>query len=167
MKRGLAIAVAAAAIVAGPLSAQHEAPHQAPRRSAGREIPAGPSRRERPDAPPELDQAPHQYHGRWFGHASPNDQRYHLDRPFEHGTFRAAGPTHHFTIARIDRVGHRLWLPGGFGFEIAAWEWPYAVDWCWTCGSDFVLYDDPDHPGWYLLYDIPTGQYVHVQYLGT
>jgi hypothetical protein len=162
MSRSLAIAFAAAATITMPLAAQHEMQEHRP----PAEAPRSPDRRERPDAEPELDQSPHVYDGRWFGHASPGDERFRLDRPFEHGIFGQAGPSHHFPVARIDRDARRLWLPGGFGFEVAAWDWPYAADWCWTCGEDFIVYDDPDHSGWYLLYDIPTGQYVHVQYLG-
>jgi len=50
---------------------------------------------------------------------------------------------------------------------VADWDWPICADWCWDCGDDFVVYEDPDHIGWYMLYNVHTGAYVHVSYLGT
>ena len=68
---------------------------------------------------------------------------------------------------KTDRDRHIFWFPGGFSFQIASWDWGVAADWCWDCESDdFVVYEDPDHDGWYLLYNIHTGQYVHVMYMG-
>ncbi len=42
-----------------------------------------------------------------------------------------------------------------------------VADWCWDCGRDFIVYEDPDHTGWYMLYNVHMGVYVHVSYLGT
>jgi hypothetical protein len=100
-------------------------------------------------------------------HDSPTDKRFHLDHPFEHGRFEHFGPTFRYRVERFDRDHHRFWFPGGFSFEVAAWDWPICADWCWDCGDDFVVYEDPDHSGWYMLYNVHTGVYVHVTYMGT
>jgi hypothetical protein len=95
------------------------------------------------------------------------DKRYHVDHPFEHGKFEHFGASYRYHIERFDRDHHRFWLPGGFYFQVADWDWPICADWCWECGDDFVVYEDPDHIGWYMLYNVHTGVYVHASYLGT
>ena len=113
-----------------------------------------------------VNDTPHVNHDQWFGHESANDARFHLDQPFAHGRFARLGPSNRYGVLRVDANLHRFWLPGNFFFEVAAWDWPLCVDWCWNCGDDFVVYEDPDHPGWYLLYNVHTGVYVHCQYMG-
>jgi hypothetical protein len=136
-------------------------------------IPSAPTRRP-PNARPEPEHIargrdngiPHVSHDHWYGHASPGNGRYHLNQPFRSGRFGRVGPAYRYSIVRIDRRAHRFWIPGGYYFYIAPWEWPLVVNWCWDCGDDFVVYIDPDHPGWYLLYNTETGTYIHVQYAG-
>ena len=90
-----------------------------------------------------------------------------MDHGFPHGRFERFGPGYRYNIVRIDHDHHRFWLPGGFFFEVAAWDWPICADRCWDCGDDYVTYEDPDHIGWYLLYNVQTRAYVPVTYLGT
>jgi hypothetical protein len=145
-----------------------------PRANQGLVPPPPVSRGERSAAPrPEVDvrnrinSTPHVNHNEWYGHDRPDDPRFHLDHPYPHGRFPRFGAQYRYSVVRFDPALHRFWLPGGFLFEIADSEWVLAQDWCWTCGDDFVIYDDPDHAGWYLLYDVHTGLYVHVQFLGS
>jgi hypothetical protein len=143
-----------------------------PRANHG-QLPFPPERRLDPQAQPEveyqegnrIDNLPHVAHDRWYGHDAPADARYRLEQPFEHGRFELVGPEHRHAVVEIDRDRHRFWL-GSDSFEVALWDWPLCADWCWDCGNDFVIYDDADHIGWYLLYNVHTGAYVHVAYLG-
>ena len=114
-----------------------------------------------------VNEVPHVNHDHWYGHEAGNDARFHLATPWAHGRFDRVGPSYRYGVERFDVNLHRFWIGGRGGFEVAAWDWPLAADWCWDCGDDFVVYDDPDHPGWYLVYNVHTGVYVHAQYLGT
>lgn len=100
----------------------------------------------------------------WVGHDSGRgDAHYHLDHPWEHGHFRGEiGPRH---VWRIEGGGpSRFWF-GGFYFSIAPYDADNCSDWDWN-GDDVVIYDDPDHVGWYLAYNTRLGTYCHVMYLG-
>jgi hypothetical protein len=113
-----------------------------------------------------IDNRPHVNNDHWYGHDVPNDPRYHLDHPFEHGRFANFGPGFQYHFAGVDPGRHIFWFTGGFSFEIAPWDWDYAADWCWTCPNDIIVYEDPDHPGWYIVYNTDTGVYVHAQFIG-
>lgn len=158
----------------GHVPAHGPAPHPGPA-PAAKAAPARPPQNQSRPAPEPVrsyadkkghPEAPHVHASgdKWVGHdTGKDDPHYHLDKPFEHGHFPGGiGKGHSF---RIEGGGpSRFWF-GGFYFSVAPYDLGYCDGWDW--GTDnVVIYDDPDHDGWYLAYNVRLGTYVHVEYLG-
>jgi hypothetical protein len=112
---------------------------------------------------PELPHV-HAKNDQWVGHGTgPSDPHYHMDKPFEHGRFSGGiGPQHVFRLEGGNR--ERFWF-NNFFWDVAAYDYNIVADWNWA-GDQIVIYDDPDHVGWYLAYNPRLGTYAHVEYLG-
>ena len=177
--KSMHITLAAALVFAVPTFAQHHEGGQPHPGGGGSQHQAIPSRGPAPVhstphsvAPnrnfgdkPGHPNVPHVDNGRtWIGHdTGRDDMRYHTDHPYAHGRFTAGiGRTH---IWRLGGGGpSRFWF-NGFYWDVAAADLAFADGWLWD-SDDIVIYDDPDHPGWYLAYNVRLGTYVHVEYLG-
>jgi hypothetical protein len=132
----------------------------------GGHIPAhGPARaRVQPHEPGHSEGHYVDHRDRWFGHDSGrNDPHYHLDHPWEHGRFVGGfGRSHVFRLAGGNR--ERFWF-NGFYFGVSPYDYGLVSDWLWD-SDQIAIYEDPDHVGWYLGYNVRLGRYAHVMYLG-
>jgi len=100
----------------------------------------------------------------WVGHSSGrNDPHYQVAQPWAHGHFSGGfGSQHVFVMAGGNR--ERFWF-NDFYWDIAPYDYNVVEDWNWR-GDQVVIYEDPDHDGWYLAYNPRLGTYAHVEYLG-
>jgi len=117
--------------------------------------------------PPPREQWPHvDKDAHWVGHEPEHeDGRYHMGRPWPHGHFRGQiGRGHVYRLHGWDAPRHRFWFNNAY-FLVAPYDLDYVDDWSWD-NDDVVLYEDPDHPGWYLAYNTRLGTYIHVEYDG-
>jgi len=174
--RTIKIALATLLVLSVPAIAQHREgegrstgagihqlpPKSGPRAYAGTPHTAGPDRNySDKDGHPNV---PHVDGRSWVGHdTGRGDANYHLDHPFEHGHFNGGIGREH--VWRLGGGG-----PGRFWFN--NWSWhvsPFDIAFCdgWLWDTDeIVIYEDPDHEGWYLAYNERLGTYVHVEFLG-
>jgi hypothetical protein len=101
----------------------------------------------------------------WVGHSTGrNDPNYQRAKPWEHGHFSGAIGAQH--VYRLHGGTYARFDVGGVFFQVAPADNGYCSDWLWD-SDDIVFYDDPDHDGWLLAYNVRLGTYVHVMYLGS
>lgn len=118
----------------------------------------GPTRSTTPHVQHAPGVRPHVEGNRWVGHATPEHFRPSITNRY-HGGF---GPRHTY---RLHGGGRERFFCDRFFFRVAVFDYPFCDDWSWD-NDQVVVYEDPDHEGMYVAYNVRLGTYVHVEYLG-
>jgi hypothetical protein len=143
----------------GPAPTKASAPARAQAPAAATENHIAVHQKGHPDLP-HVDVKGDQWHGHDSG---ANDPHYSVAQPFAHGRFTGGfGRDHVFVLAGGNR--ERFWF-NNFYWDVAPYDYNIVVGWNWT-GDQIVIFEDPDHVGWYLAYNPRLGTYAHVEYLG-
>jgi hypothetical protein len=117
------------------------------------------------------------HHTDWGRH-HPEDRYEHRDWNYERDRMVRG---QRFPNGRFDYDGgdvHRLFVAGAFDYRsrrvvledhsswvVAAYDRDRCRDWHW--GRDkVVVYEDDIHSGWYVLFNVRVGAYLHVEYFG-
>ena len=110
-------------------------------------------------------ESPHVDGGEWIGHDTGRlDEHYLVKHAWANGHYRGGfGPKHVWRLAGGE--AGRFWF-NGWMWSVAPYDAAYCHDWYWDRDS-IAIYQDPDHAGWYLAYNIRLGTFVHVNYTGT
>jgi hypothetical protein len=58
----------------------------------------------------------------------------------------------------------RFWF-NSFYWHIAPYDYNIVADWNWAA-DQMLIYEDPDHIGWYLAYNPRFGTHAHGEYPG-
>jgi len=109
--------------------------------------------------------APHVDAGnRWVGHdTGRSDANYHLNHSWEHGRFPGGiGPSHRWQLSGGGL--NRFWFNGWY-WSVAPADFGFCAPWNWDV-DEVIVYEDPDHIGWYLIYNVRLGTFIHVMFMG-
>ena len=144
-------------------------PSRSPWTGNGRNFRRGPGRQQPMERPADRDGnrvVPHVNpdNDHWVGRDEGRyDRRFRLQRRWEHGRF--PGGIGSRNIWHLQGGDRNRFVLGGRHFRMADFDYEYTNDWRFD-NDQIVIFLDPDHDGWYFLYNVRLGTYVHGLYDG-
>lgn len=88
--------------------------------------------------------------------------QHHGQQQNQHQKPPSHSPRHVWRLA--GRGPGRFWFNGWYR-DVAAADIAFCEGWIWD-PDEIIIYEDQDHMGWYLAYNVRLGVYVRVEFLG-